>query len=608
MVIERAGRLLPKLLDFGIAKVFDTNPMPRVKPRTRPVPVIAVIADGATALGATEVPGAVSVPEPARGEVAVLMPASDPDPDPDPTLPSDIPIAVPVPLKPSEILTLPLDDAPRSSAAVPEAVPEVVDPGVSRGNITAPLTRADATMGSPPYMSPEQWGDASRVGPRADLYALGIVAYEALLGRRPFIASTITAFAHMHCHEPVPLVGPGFSSAFDRFFARALAKDPDDRPATALELAATLRVAAGIGSAPEDLPRLDEGIRDAWLAEAPQNLAEGIAELDGARNVHQARDAARDLFRGLIRYLIALALAARAQVRGDRDDPSVRELLRALRQRELDEEERIKLLRLLVRPFATRRGAYPIPELVDLVGLAGDPRDVIEAMLQLRPSTDHVGAEDVVRSQLVQFIPSLAKVLRASAFVLDYAVVVPREGNAERWMGMRRQRRTLAFVREVLVADQAVLLDRDGRRALVLWPLIQVTAPTAGTERESFVFDGRGRLGARLTATPTSFEHHDPLVWDWFAEHVLGEVEGETERREDDRPPYLGLASFAASDADRFVGREREIDTFINRLRKQPLQVVVGPSGAGKSSFVHAGVVPGLPTGWRTITLRPGMT
>jgi len=63
---------------------------------------------------------------------------------------------------------------------------------------------------------------------------------------------------------------------------------------TALELAATLRVAAGIGSAPEDLPRLDEGIRDAWLGEAPQNLAESVAQLDGARNVHQARDAARE--------------------------------------------------------------------------------------------------------------------------------------------------------------------------------------------------------------------------------------------------------------------------------------------------------------------------
>ncbi|HEY5937048.1 MAG TPA: hypothetical protein VIU61_20500, partial [Kofleriaceae bacterium] len=63
---------------------------------------------------------------------------------------------------------------------------------------------------------------------------------------------------------------------------------------------------------------------------------------------------------------------------------------------------------------------------------------------------------------------------------------------------------------------------------------------------------------------------------------------------------------FRIEDADRFVGREREVDTFINRLRRVPLQIVVGASGAGKSSFVHAGVVPVLPAGWRTLSFRPG--
>ena len=54
-----------------------------------------------------------------------------------------------------------------------------------------------------------------------------------------------------------------------------------------------------------------------------------------------------------------------------------------------------------------------------------------------------------------------------------------------------------------------------------------------------------------------------------------------------------------------FVGREKLVDAFANRLKLSPLLVVVGRSGAGKSSFIHAGVVPAL-TGWRTITLRPG--
>ncbi len=442
-----------------------------------------------------------------------------------------------------------------------------------------------------------------------DLYALGIVAYEALLGRRPFTASSVSALASMHCHDPVPSVGEGFAPAWDRFFARALAKDPDDRPATALELAATLRVAAGIGSAPEDLPRLDEGIRDAWLAEAPQNLAEGVAGLDSARNVHQARDAARDLFRGLVRYLVAIALAARAQVRSEHDDPAVRELLRALRGRELDEDERIKLLRLLVRPFADRRGAYPVPELVDFVGRGGDgERDAIDAMLQLRPSTDHVGSEDVVRSQLVQFIPALAKVMRAAAFVLEYPLVIPRDHVPERWMGMRRQRRTIAFVKATdLVDDQALLLDRDGRRALVMSP----ARPGDRADRRH-----RARV-VHLRRPRSPRRAHDrrarrygtttPPSRDWFAERVLRGSPARAEKREDDRPrtsasrrsrPPTPIASSAAS--------TRSTPSSIACAGKR-YSSSSSPSGAGKSSFVHAGVMPGLPTDWRAITMRPGM-
>ena len=123
-------------------------------------------------------------------------------------------------------------------------------------------------------MPPEQWGNSVTVGPASDLYALAVVAFEALTGRRPFQAETMADYAEQHCHARVPPLGGSLPPALDRMFQRALAKRPEDRWGSALELAAALRAASGIGITRSDLPRLDRDVREAWLAEAPQPLAE----------------------------------------------------------------------------------------------------------------------------------------------------------------------------------------------------------------------------------------------------------------------------------------------------------------------------------------------
>jgi WD40 repeat protein/serine/threonine protein kinase len=547
MVIERAGRLLPKLLDFGVAKLLDDTVLP-------------------TAPNGTFRAGSPSVQLDHEESSSWV--------------------------RPSEAATLTGTTAPPA-----------------RAGLEHKLTNDDATVGSPPYMSPEQWSNAVTVGPASDLYALAIVAYEALTGRRPFNAANVADYVDLHCNAAVPPLGDGFSPAFDRLFQRALAKRPEHRWGTALELASAFRVASGFGvSSAADLPRLDEAVRDAWLADAPQPLAESITALDGARNAHQARDAALDLVRNLLRYLFAVALATRAQVREDRGELALLELVRAMRRRDLTDDERIRLLRMLVRPLATSRGAHPIPELVDLVAArADDGADGLDPILAILAATDHTGTEDVVRARLAQLIPELTLLLRRTAFVLDYVLIVPRNQEAERWTGLRRQVRAIAAVRAgEAVKDHPMLIDRDGRICVDLWPLVQSVAPTEGAAHELFLFDGRGRHGARLIAAPAGYAHHDPTVWEWVAARVIAEIEPNPELPGDDHPPYLGLTPYAAGDAARFVGREWEVDAFLNRMRQRPLQVVVGPSGAGKSSFVHAGVIPGLPPSARVITMRPG--
>lgn len=124
--------------------------------------------------------------------------------------------------------------------------------GVDSGGTTE-LTMAGQVLGTPYYMSPEQWGEISRDGNpevdgRTDIYSLGLVAYELITGRRPYSAMTLHELRREHISvnppslsEKVPDVPRAFSEAIDR----AISKDRGDRQATAGELAAQLR--AGLG-------------------------------------------------------------------------------------------------------------------------------------------------------------------------------------------------------------------------------------------------------------------------------------------------------------------------------------------------------------------------
>jgi WD40 repeat protein len=162
MLIERAGRLLPKLLDFGVASLLDEIAAP--------------------------------------AWLDSFNPRSGEDPD--------------------------------STAQLRRPGPKPAAP--------VAVTPSSALTGTPPYMAPEQWDGGTAVGKAADLYALGVIAYEALTGGRPFRADNEEQFAELHRFAPVPTLG-GSLASLDRLFQRALAKRPEDRFASALDFAAALR-------------------------------------------------------------------------------------------------------------------------------------------------------------------------------------------------------------------------------------------------------------------------------------------------------------------------------------------------------------------------------
>jgi CHASE1-domain containing sensor protein len=102
---------------------------------------------------------------------------------------------------------------------------------VTRG-VEAGRSGPGVLLGTPRYMAPEAFA-SSRSGPRADVYALGCVAYYLLTGKEPFAAKTDAGIATLHLTQmPPPLVGKGLGDitpALERIIMRCLAKTPDER-------------------------------------------------------------------------------------------------------------------------------------------------------------------------------------------------------------------------------------------------------------------------------------------------------------------------------------------------------------------------------------------
>jgi serine/threonine protein kinase/tetratricopeptide (TPR) repeat protein len=103
------------------------------------------------------------------------------------------------------------------------------------------LTREGEIVGTPLYMSPEQFLGKSDVGPEADVYALGVVLFEAAMGYAPHSASSLVELRDKRVGEPAPpLDREDLSSSFQRVVERCLARDPAERFPTAKDVLAAL--------------------------------------------------------------------------------------------------------------------------------------------------------------------------------------------------------------------------------------------------------------------------------------------------------------------------------------------------------------------------------
>jgi eukaryotic-like serine/threonine-protein kinase len=140
------------------------------------------------------------------------------------------------------------DVKPQNLMLQPDGALKVLDFGVARlAQRTAGLTAVGLVVGTPEYMAPEQLLDEP-VDARADVYAAGVVLYEALVGRRPVeAASPAATIARLLAESPVPPheLRADVPPAVSAVVMRALARDPGQRPADGAALEALLARVAG---------------------------------------------------------------------------------------------------------------------------------------------------------------------------------------------------------------------------------------------------------------------------------------------------------------------------------------------------------------------------
>jgi serine/threonine protein kinase len=140
-------------------------------------------------------------------------------------------------LKPANILMDPIAHGEEARLVLTDfGIAQIVNPSA---------VRSTNIVGTPAYMSPEHFGYGnSKPDYRSDIYSLGIILYELLVGRVPFHSTQLLELLNQHAYSPVPLASqalPGIPPQLDGIILKAMAKNPGDRFQSASEMGSALR-------------------------------------------------------------------------------------------------------------------------------------------------------------------------------------------------------------------------------------------------------------------------------------------------------------------------------------------------------------------------------
>ena len=151
------------------------------------------------------------------------------------------------------------DVKPGNLLITPDGRVKITDFGIARAVDQVPLTATGQVMGTVQYLSPEQASGKSATA-LTDIYSLGVVAYEALAGKRPFTGESQVAIAMAHIKNPPPPLPESIPLAVRNLILACLAKKPERRPTSARQLArAAIAITRGrVGEALALVPAVDD--------------------------------------------------------------------------------------------------------------------------------------------------------------------------------------------------------------------------------------------------------------------------------------------------------------------------------------------------------------
>jgi serine/threonine protein kinase len=167
---------------------------------------------------------------------------------------------------------------------------KVMDFGIARASAVPSITQTAAVLGTAQYIAPEQ-AQGLEVDARSDVYALGCCLYEMLTGQVPFTGPTPVAIAYRHVREdPTPprMLNPDVPVSLELVCLKAMAKRPDDRYQTAMEMRQDLeRVRAGqpVSVGVPLSSQATQAVGAGGVAESPTTVLGGSPTEAGGRSI-----------------------------------------------------------------------------------------------------------------------------------------------------------------------------------------------------------------------------------------------------------------------------------------------------------------------------------